>query len=200
MANDTLEQLRAAQAYAVELEARLAELESELSSMEIMCTDHEADHRRWSDEAEADRDRWKARAEAAEARLSGVDVHDIELLRAERAGLAAVIGQINALADRWEYGATRWADPLPVPREVEQVREITRQVDTDAVLREVRAEAWDGGALWAAVECAAIASESEPWLAPGDNPYRTEGSNDHEGHEFCDTRLGCVLSEGSNDQ
>lgn len=29
---------------------------------------------------------------------------------------------IKALADKWEYGATRWADPLPVPPEVDALR------------------------------------------------------------------------------
>lgn len=54
---------------------------------------------------------------------------------------------------------------------------------TDAVLNskwladrdlEVAAEAWDEGALWAAVECDAICHERQPWLAPGDNPYRVK--------------------------
>lgn len=36
-----------------------------------------------------------------------------------------------------------------------------------------KAEAWAEGALWAAVECGAIPHESVPWLAPGDNPYRS---------------------------
>ena len=38
------------------------------------------------------------------------------------------------------------------------------------------AEAWDRGALFAAVECGAIDHEREPWVARGDNPYRTEGA------------------------
>jgi hypothetical protein len=38
-------------------------------------------------------------------------------------------------------------------------------------VREIRAEAWREGALWAAVECAAIPDERVGWLAPGDNPY-----------------------------
>jgi hypothetical protein len=44
--------------------------------------------------------------------------------------------------------------------------------DAAAVLRDRDAAKWDEGALWAAVECAAIVDEWEPWLAPGDNPYR----------------------------
>ena len=35
------------------------------------------------------------------------------------------------------------------------------------------AQVWDEGALWAAVECAAISHEGVGWLASGDNPYRT---------------------------
>lgn len=42
----------------------------------------------------------------------------------------------------------------------------------DRFIASVRAQAWDEGALWAAVECGAIAHERQPWLAPGDNPYR----------------------------
>ena len=40
--------------------------------------------------------------------------------------------------------------------------------------REVKAEAWDEGALWAAVECRAIENENEVWITSGDNPYREE--------------------------
>jgi hypothetical protein len=36
--------------------------------------------------------------------------------------LVAALRAVLALADKWEHGATRWADPLPVPLEVEQVR------------------------------------------------------------------------------
>lgn len=44
----------------------------------------------------------------------------------------------------------------------------------DDWLVEVKAEAWREGALWAAVECRAIETEDEPWLAPSDNPYCEE--------------------------
>lgn len=37
---------------------------------------------------------------------------------------------------------------------------------------EIRADAWDEGALWAAVETGAIRDEDAAFLAPGDNPYR----------------------------
>lgn len=40
-------------------------------------------------------------------------------------------------------------------------------------LRDAKAEAWDDGARWAAVECGVI-DEDEPWLTPSDNPYREE--------------------------
>ena len=40
-----------------------------------------------------------------------------------------------------------------------------------------KAEAWDEGAIWAAVECNAIDDETQPWIADGDNPYR-EATND----------------------
>lgn len=42
------------------------------------------------------------------------------------------------------------------------------------LLRKAREEAWKEGALWAAVECGAIDTEKEVWLAPGDNPYSEE--------------------------
>lgn len=44
----------------------------------------------------------------------------------------------------------------------------------DYILREAKAEAWDEGARWAAVECRALETEGEPWLTPSDNPYREE--------------------------
>ena len=40
-----------------------------------------------------------------------------------------------------------------------------------AWLTKMKAEAWEKGALWAAVECGAIRDEREFWLEPGDNPY-----------------------------
>lgn len=43
----------------------------------------------------------------------------------------------------------------------------------DRWLAEIRADAWDEGALWAAVETGAIRDENTEWLTPEDNPYRT---------------------------
>ena len=40
------------------------------------------------------------------------------------------------------------------------------------------AQAWEQGALWAAVECGAIDSEQSQWLAPGENPYEGETSRE----------------------
>jgi len=37
--------------------------------------------------------------------------------------LAAKVERVAALADKWEHGALRWADPLPVPPEVGLIRE-----------------------------------------------------------------------------
>lgn len=34
----------------------------------------------------------------------------------------ATVRRVRDLADRWEHGATRWADPLPIPVEVHQLR------------------------------------------------------------------------------
>lgn len=53
------------------------------------------------------------------------------------------------------------------------LRDILDTTPTDA-LRQVKAEAWDEGAKWAAVECGAIRDEAVAWLTPGDNPYRIE--------------------------
>lgn len=36
---------------------------------------------------------------------------------------AEIIDRVAALADKWERGALRWADPLPVPPEVGLIRE-----------------------------------------------------------------------------
>ncbi len=43
----------------------------------------------------------------------------------------------------------------------------------DRWLAQVKAEAWDEGARWSAVEAGAVDEKtSHFWLAPGDNPYR----------------------------
>lgn len=56
--------------------------------------------------------------------------------------------------------------PVSPPAEVEQ---------------EKLAKAWDEGAQFAAVECSAIDDERQPWVAPGDNPYRVPVSPESEG-------------------
>ncbi|RIJ76596.1 hypothetical protein D1871_11015 [Nakamurella silvestris] len=45
-----------------------------------------------------------------------------DIAEARVAELEAVVARVSALADRWEHGALRWAEPLPVPPEVAQVR------------------------------------------------------------------------------
>jgi hypothetical protein len=42
----------------------------------------------------------------------------------------------------------------------------------DRWLAGVKADAWEEGTLYAAVECNAIDDERQPWLAVGENPYR----------------------------
>jgi hypothetical protein len=42
----------------------------------------------------------------------------------------------------------------------------------DRWLASVKADVWDEGALWSAIECGAISNEHNDFLAPGDNPYR----------------------------
>lgn len=44
----------------------------------------------------------------------------------------------------------------------------------DRAIAEIRADAWDEGAKWAAVEAGAIRDERNAFLAPGDNPYRAQ--------------------------
>jgi hypothetical protein len=39
-------------------------------------------------------------------------------------------------------------------------------------IKRIRADVWDEGALWAAVECGAIPHEGVGWLGTDDNPYR----------------------------
>jgi hypothetical protein len=58
-----------------------------------------------------------------------------------------------------------------------RVREVYALFDEDEDefsrwLAGVKAQAWDEGAMYAAVECNAIEDESEPWIATGENPYR----------------------------
>lgn len=42
----------------------------------------------------------------------------------------------------------------------------------DRWLAAEKAEAWDEGALWSAVECGAIPDERVQWLTASENPYR----------------------------
>jgi hypothetical protein len=46
-----------------------------------------------------------------------------------------------------------------------------------------KADAWDEGAKWAAVECGAIADERNEFLVPGDNPYRAAAPEGDGGNE-----------------
>lgn len=55
-----------------------------------------------------------------------------------------------------------------------QVSRPFTEEDVEAARREALADAWDEGALWAAVETGAIRDERNDFLAPGDNPYRTQ--------------------------
>jgi hypothetical protein len=59
--------------------------------------------------------------------------------------------------------------PLMSPVE----RTATQILDSEW-LASVKADAWDEGALWSAVECGAISNEKNGFLAPGDNPWRGE--------------------------
>jgi len=55
----------------------------------------------------------------------GVTGTNAEFIAASRTDVPCLVAALTAvldLADRWERGATRWADPLPVPPEVEQLR------------------------------------------------------------------------------
>lgn len=57
--------------------------------------------------------------------VCGMSQEDAEFIAASRTLVPAMeqaLRDVLALADKWEQGATRWADPLPVPPEVEQVR------------------------------------------------------------------------------
>jgi anti-sigma factor RsiW len=74
----------------------------------------------------------KARVDAAmldgswdepEARDREKLLAEVERLRTELARQAEQITAVRALADKWEHGALRWANPLPVPPEVALIRE-----------------------------------------------------------------------------
>jgi hypothetical protein len=63
-----------------------------------------------------------------------------------------------------------------------------------AELAAAKADAWDEGARWAAVEAGVITSPVG-WLSPGDNPYRTAetspATDDGLGLDTTTTRPGC---------
>lgn len=40
------------------------------------------------------------------------------------------------------------------------------------IIEAARADAWDEGARWAAVEMGIYPNEKQQWLVPSDNPYR----------------------------
>lgn len=63
--------------------------------------------------------------------------------------------------------------PCPTGRILSSVpADVLRERD-----RQVAERAWDEGARWAAVECAAIDDERQAWITPGDNPYRIKEEN-----------------------
>ncbi|QTJ65002.1 hypothetical protein HYG77_04900 [Rhodococcus sp. ZPP] len=49
--------------------------------------------------------------------------HAVLALIAELRDATEAIARAHALADRWEHGALRWEDPLPVPPAVGQLRD-----------------------------------------------------------------------------
>lgn len=59
-------------------------------------------------------------------------------------------------------------DEFGIPRESHLIPGFERW------LASVKAEAWQEGALWAAVEIGTISHADAAWLTPGDNPYRKE--------------------------
>ena len=50
------------------------------------------------------------------------------------------------------------------------------EAEISELVRGIKADAWDKGARWAAVESGGIPSEHVPWIVPDDNPYRREGA------------------------
>jgi hypothetical protein len=70
------------------------------------------------------------------------------------------------VADVWE----RQTDGDHSGASGDEYREFAAQFDR--WLAGVKAEVWDEGALWAAVECGAVDDEKNQWLAIGENPYR----------------------------
>lgn len=53
------------------------------------------------------------------------------------------------------------------------------RADVSELVRSIKADAWDSGALWAAVECGVIPTERTRWLCGGDNPYRDNPHHDN---------------------
>jgi len=105
-ANDTLEQLRAAQAYAVELEAKnetlrlqVEQLQGELPPCDGGCNYNSGPEETCSAHGRPVAEVWDIahsfalERDEAQARLAAVDVHEVELLRGERDALAAVIAE-----------------------------------------------------------------------------------------------------------
>lgn len=80
------------------------------------------------------------------------------------------------------YNAALHSEPDNVSRSVTNYisetpgEAVTLHAYTDEDLDTIRADAWDEGARWAAVEVGATENEQEPWLTDGDNPYRAGGT------------------------
>ena len=68
----------------------------------------------------------------------------------------------------WQYGSNAWLDSLANDRDPDGLF----GAEFDRWLAEVKAEAWNEGAVYAAVECGAIDDKTQPWLAVGKNLYR----------------------------
>ena len=86
---------------------------------------------------------------------------------------SALPEMVNRVRDHY-ISATAWRVSVPEGRSDLARLQETLRAEFDRALNMVRAEAWDEGALFAAVECDAIAHDGQPWIAPGDNPYRAQ--------------------------
>lgn len=94
-----------------------------------------ADNDRTADELLTDRDYWEAKLTSLVYSLateeevgewsSMNDIADnlIEHIGGKIQKLEQTVARVRELAGKWETGAMRWEDPLPVPREVSLIRE-----------------------------------------------------------------------------
>lgn len=97
-------------------------------------------------------------------------------------GEVSTTGQVNAAVENAQATLSYYEQWNSEEPHIEEMHGQIAANHADALAHHLRAVlaavagAWDEGAIWAAIECGVIEDQRNLFLAPGDNPYRKEGS------------------------